>query len=64
MALSVVSKMALRDDIKAYFLRDITTILTYINMKMDKYSNCKLEKDFDVTILEKGMKAVDDILKK
>jgi DNA-binding MltR family transcriptional regulator len=62
--LQVVSKVALRDDTKAYFLRSMTTILTCINMKMDTFKQCEVENDFDVTILDKGMEVVADILKK
>lgn len=63
-ALQIVSKVALRNDTKAYFLRSMTTILTYINMKMNSFQRCKEEDDFDPTILNKGMEAVVDILKK
>jgi len=63
-ALQVVSKVALRDDTRAYFLRSMTTILTCINMKMDTFKQCQVEDDFDLTILNKGMESVADILKK
>lgn len=63
-ALQVVSKVALRDDTKAYFLRSMSTILTCINMKMDSFKQCQVEDDFDSTILDKGMEVVADILKK
>lgn len=63
-ALQVVSKVALRDDTKAYFLRSMSTILTCINMKMDSFEQCQVENDFDPTILDKGMEVVADILKK
>jgi len=63
-ALHVVSKVALRDDTKAYFLRSMTTILTCINMKMDSFERCKEDDDFNPTILNKGMEVVVDILKK
>ncbi len=62
-ALQVVSKVALRDDSKAYFLRSMTTILMCINMKMDSLEKCQEEDDFDPTILNKGMDAVYDIVK-
>lgn len=62
--LQVVSKVALRDDTRAYFLRSMTTILTCINMKMDTFTQCQVEDDFDSTILDKGMEIVADILKK
>ena len=62
--LQVVSKVALRDDTRAYFLRAMTTILTCINMKMDTFTQCQEEDDFDFTILDKGMEVIADILKK
>ena len=58
----VVSKTALRDDARAYFLRSMTTILTCINMKMDNFERCQ-EEEFNTTSIDAGMKSVADILK-
>lgn len=63
-ALQVVSKVALRDNTKAYFLRSMVTILTCINMKMESFEQCKKENDYDPSILDKGMEVVAEILKK
>ena len=62
-ALQVLSKVALRNDTKAYFLRSMTTILTCINMKMDSFERCQEENAFDTTMFDDGMKNVADILK-
>lgn len=62
-ALKVVSKIALRDDIKAYFLRSMTMILTCINMKMDSFEQCKEEDEFNLSIFEQPMKIIEDIIK-
>jgi len=63
-ALQVVNKEALRDDTKAYFLRSMTTILTYVNMKMDTFEKCTEENEFDPSILNNGMsRIIDKIIK-
>lgn len=63
-SLQVVSKVALRDDTRAYFLRSMSTILTFINMKMDSFEPCQVEDDSNPEIFNKGMESVADILKK
>lgn len=62
-ALEVVSKVALRDDSKAYFLRSMTTILTCISMKMDSFEQCQEENDFDITFLNEAMEKIPDVFK-
>jgi len=63
-SLQVIIKGALRDETKVYFLRSMTTILTYINIKMDSFERCKEEDDFNLAILSSSMAVVADILKK
>lgn len=61
-ALSVLSKTLLRDDTKAYFLRSMTTILNVINMKMENFERCSPEDNFDPSILDEGLKIVEESL--
>ena len=62
--LKVINKVALRDDTKAYFLRSMTTILTYINIKIDSFERCREEDEFEPAILNRSMEVVANILKK
>lgn len=62
-ALQVVSKTALRVDTKAYFLRAMTTILTYIHLKIDSFERCVEENDYFPTELDKAMEQVSEVLK-
>jgi len=62
-ALQVVSKTAFRDDTKAYFLRAMTTILTYIHLKTDSFERCVEENDYFPTKLDKAMEKVAEVVK-
>lgn len=59
-ALSTLSKEMLRDDTKAYFMRSMTTILTAINMKMERFERCSTPENFDIDMFDKSLKIVED----
>ncbi len=63
-ALSVLSKALLRNAPKAYFLRSMTTILTFINMKMNTFQKCTIDIDFDISIFDDSLKKVEDAIQK
>lgn len=58
--LSTLSKVMLRDDTKAYFMRSMTTILTAINMKMETFDRCFIPEDFDINIFDESLKVIED----
>lgn len=63
-ALSTLSKKMLRDDTKAYFMRSMTTILTAINMKLESFERCSTPENFNIEMIDKGLKQLEDSISK
>lgn len=63
-SLSVLGTALLRDKTRLYFLRSMTTILTFINMKMESFDSCTIEKDFDVTSINEVLKKIESRVQK
>lgn len=61
-ALTVLSKVLLRDNTRTFFLRSMTTILSIIDIKMERFERCIAEQNFDPKNLEREMKIVEETI--